>query len=260
MFSINTSQGIRLKFGNNYSSFYAGGLLSVYSGYEGTSLGSIKLGEVIANRAIVGGSSVDNQNIALRADAGDLVASRGDNDLIESPFRSGASHTGVRFGGYGTGQSLNIQYGVRLGRSCGVWWTNNGIIDDGEIGLKRVSSGILGVYDGNDDFGILKVGRIDSPHLYITHNGSNSARFAWSGSVFRNKISISLSGLIEDTQIQRVQAGTIGIYNYDGTTLGGLEVGSIVCSNSLKVTNLPTSDPGEPGVIWNDAGVLKVST
>lgn len=33
-----------------------------------------------------------------------------------------------------------------------------------------------------------------------------------------------------------------------------------ITTNKLVLTDLPTSDPHEEGAVWNDEGVLKIST
>ncbi len=60
----------------------------------------------------------------------------------------------------------------------------------------------------------------------------------------------------DNSKIFMVGTGTPdGVYGYNL----GLEVGGKIITGTLKITALPTSDPSDTGVLWNDNGVVKVS-
>ena len=50
----------------------------------------------------------------------------------------------------------------------------------------------------------------------------------------------------------------------NGAVIGGSGITSVSAnmlhSNRLYLKDLPTADPGDPGVVWNDSGTLKIST
>lgn len=58
-----------------------------------------------------------------------------------------------------------------------------------------------------------------------------------------------------------INTGGGGIITNDATVNGTLDVAGVTTftNATVKMTNLPTSDPGVSGALWNDAGTLKIS-
>ncbi len=59
---------------------------------------------------------------------------------------------------------------------------------------------------------------------------------------------------IQTTPTGSTTRSTTAEFQGDSTTLINL-----IASGTVVLSNLPTTDPGNPGQLWNDGGTLKVS-
>jgi hypothetical protein len=87
--------------------------------------------------------------------------------------------------------------------------------------------------------------------LQIYHNGTNNMIDNVNGD-------ISIRQLADDKDIRlRCDNGSGGETDY--ILLDGSEVSVNILTQKVIMTNLPTSDPGTTGQLWNDNGTLKIS-
>ena len=121
--------------------------------------------------------------------------------------------------------------------------------------------GIPSIYGSDAGFG-------DDDDLKIFHNGSHSIiRETGTGSLYLQSDSNVILG--KDTGgeffVKGIADGAVELYHDNSkkfeTTSGGVSVtGNLAADGSqIDFTNLPTSDPGVAGRLWNDSNTVKIS-
>jgi hypothetical protein len=105
----------------------------------------------------------------------------------------------------------------------------------------------------------------DSHDLQIYHDGSNSyISDAGTGSLILQSSDLFLRTNSTENSVVCANNAGVTLY-YDNvaklsTTSTGVDVtGGLTTTSTVILSNLPTSDPGTTGQLWNDNGTLKIS-
>jgi len=137
--------------------------------------------------------------------------------------------------------------------------------DDGSINLKADNGSgglttylkIWGQYEVVQGLKDIKVGDNvkfvagDGVDLQIYHDGSNSEIRNANGH-------LKIRNFADDSDIIfETDDGSGGNTTY--LQLDGSEVSTKILTQKVIMSNLPTSDPGNSGQLWNDNGTLKIS-
>jgi len=136
----------------------------------------------------------------------------------------------VSFGASGGGAGHDVTFfGATSGRD--MFW------DTSQDALRFDDNAYIYVGSGND--------------LQIYHNAADSILLNGTGDLY-------IANAADDRDIVfQSDNGSGGITTY--IQLDGSEVSTKILTQKVIMTNLPTSDPGNSGQLWNDNGTLKIS-
>ena len=87
--------------------------------------------------------------------------------------------------------------------------------------------------------------------LKIYHDGTDSIIQNYTGSIYID------SNADDQDIVLRCDDGSGGLTAY--ITLDGSDAATVISTVKIMMPNLPTSDPGVTGQLWNDSGTLKIS-
>jgi len=102
--------------------------------------------------------------------------------------------------------------------------------------------------------------------LKIYHDGSNSyIDDAGTGSLYiRGANDVNIGKYTGEQMIKAIADNGVEIYHnnvkkFETTSTGVAVTGGLTTTSTVILSNLPTSDPGTTGQLWNDNGTLKIS-
>ena len=133
------------------------------------------------------------------------------------------------------------------------------------LGGAKVT-GILQIGDGSSSDNYAGFG--DDDDLKIFHNGSHSiVRETGTGSLYIQSNNNVILGKDTGSEffVRGLADAAVELYHNNikkfETTSGGVSViGNLIADGSqIDFTNLPTSDPGVAGRLWNDSNTVKIS-